>query len=528
MNILVLYGSHLTNVGNVRASLESIKMYSKNDVKFCNAVYGAFPNFSLLQFDCVIVHYSCFLYDEQIPSSFFLRNLEKYDGLKVVILQDEFDRTETMRRRVENLAPHLILTCARDEALPLVFPPERFGNVRIESQLTGYVIPLPEKIQKFIIPLHDRPIALGYRGRSIDAYLGELGFDKIEIGRRMRTICSKRGIPCDISWLEKDRLYGDSWFQFLGSCRAILGSESGSTVMDEFFQLRPVFNKLKMENPRINFQEYKPYMSGRCRPVNLGQISPRIFEAAAMKTPMILLEGSYSNIISPDVHYIPLRKDYKNIDSVLDILEDDNRLSQVAERAHNDLIQSDKYGYPYRIREIDNLIDELYASLPRRLRVEKKETFAAPYLIMGEVPTEEVWGAEHAKALERSFSTLVKPMRHVRHLSGNEPVMIYGCGKGGRLVASALAAGGRQIGGFIDSQRRGELNGLPILLPEDLATNYPRDIPIVIGSQYVYEIAHALLAVGFHHLFDARLLIKRMMREEMFNAPLPDLIISDP
>ena len=46
-------------------------------------------------------------------------------------------------------------------------------------------------------------------------------------------------------------------------------------------------------------------------------ISPRNIEAALSKTVQIALIDSYSNIMSPDVHYIPLNKDYSNIDEVI-------------------------------------------------------------------------------------------------------------------------------------------------------------------------------------------------------------------
>ena len=41
-----------------------------------------------------------------------------------------------------------------------------------------------------------------------------------------------------------------------------------------------------------------------------------------MMTPMILFRGSYSQAIEPDVHYIPLEKDFSNADAILARLDD--------------------------------------------------------------------------------------------------------------------------------------------------------------------------------------------------------------
>ena len=39
-------------------------------------------------------------------------------------------------------------------------------------------------------------------------------------------------------------------------------------------------------------------------------MSPRVFEAAAVRSCQILFEGRYSGILEPMVHYIPLKKDF--------------------------------------------------------------------------------------------------------------------------------------------------------------------------------------------------------------------------
>ena len=69
-------------------------------------------------------------------------------------------------------------------------------------------------------------------------------------------------------------------------------------------------------------------------------ISPRHLEAAAFRVCQILFEGRYAGLLEPMVHYIPLRKDFSNLDEVLDRFRDADLRAQIAENAYRDLIAS--------------------------------------------------------------------------------------------------------------------------------------------------------------------------------------------
>ena len=164
-------------------------------------------------------------------------------------------------------------------------------------------------------------------GRSISAiaaawlpaYYGRLGFEKFEIGRRMREICVARGIPHDIEWTDDKRLYGDAWYDFIGSCRANLGSETGSNVFDFDGALRAKYD-----------QDCRPPAANRCRsrssastptrskPGTTSVRSRRGFsKRRRCARPLILFSGKYLGLISPDEHYIELKKDFSIVDAVL-------------------------------------------------------------------------------------------------------------------------------------------------------------------------------------------------------------------
>ena len=46
--------------------------------------------------------------------------------------------------------------------------------------------------------------------------------------------------------------------------------------------------------------------------------SPRVFEAAALRTALILFRGRYSGVVEPSQHYLPLEKDFSNVGDVAD------------------------------------------------------------------------------------------------------------------------------------------------------------------------------------------------------------------
>src|SRR5258708_3871506 len=81
------------------------------------------------------------------------------------------------------------------------------------------------------------------------------------------------------------------------------------------------------------------------RGISVWGISPRMFEAAALRTSMILLTGRYSGLIQPGEHNVELKKDFSNVEDVLRQVEDIPALRAVAERAYHHLVASGAHSY---------------------------------------------------------------------------------------------------------------------------------------------------------------------------------------
>jgi hypothetical protein len=86
--------------------------------------------------------------------------------------------------------------------------------------------------------------------------------------------------------------------------------------------------------------------------LNLRTISPRHLEAAATRTPQILVEGTYNGILEAGRHYIPLRTDFGNLPDIVDEVARGDGHRELAEQAYSDLVASGDYGYEAFVRTV--------------------------------------------------------------------------------------------------------------------------------------------------------------------------------
>jgi hypothetical protein len=136
-----------------------------------------------------------------------------------------------------------------------------------------------------------------------------------------------------------------------------LGTESGSNFFDFEGSIKPAIEAFLKAHPEADFETvHLRFLQGHDGKIQMNQISPRIFEAIAMKTALVLFEGNYSGVIQPWNHFIPLKKDFSNADEVFSALADIPRISAMTQRAYDDVIVSGKYHFRTFIGTIDEHI----------------------------------------------------------------------------------------------------------------------------------------------------------------------------
>jgi SAM-dependent methyltransferase len=389
--LLVTYSNAVRNVSTSAEYLNSFAQFSDFEVSYLHVTNGAKIDCDLNEFDAVLNNYCARLVWPDVVSADYIDQLKRYRGVKAMTVQDEYDWTNKLCGLIQELGFHLVFTCVPGEFVRIIYPPERFPSTKFVSVLTGYV---PDELAQWAEtpPLRDRPITIGYRGRDIGARYGKLAYEKAEIGRRMKAICAERGVVHDIEIAEDKRIYGDDWYAFIQSCRTMLGTESGSNVFDFDGSLDARYKELTQANGRRpSYEEFLPYTTPHENLIDMGQISARIFEGAALKTPLILFEGHYSGAISPGEHYIELKKDFSNADDVLAQLEDLDALEAMAERTHAHLIASGRYSYRRFVKLVDDTLDRAlleanHQPLPRKWRLPGAD-YRGGSTIDGESPT---------------------------------------------------------------------------------------------------------------------------------------------
>ena len=364
--MLVAYSMTSTHVQTTRDYLESIARHSGFEASFLHVTHGAKIGIDFSPFD-VIFHSYCarFAFEDYVSLS-YRQALRGFEGLKVLAVQDEYDFTDRIRDAIEEFGFHIVLTCVPQDSLDYVYPRKRFPNVTFITVFTGYV---PDHLPAELVAprsLRERSVMVGYRGRALSPIYGELGRDKYEIGARMKPVCERLGVSCDIAMDESSRLYGFAWFEFIASCRAMLGSESGSNVFDFDGAIRTRFATMAAENGRApTHAEFRAVTAGREAEIHMGQISPRVFECAVLRTPMILLRGRYSGALQPDEHYIALERDYSNAEAVLARLNDLPALEAMADRAFKHLVASGQHSYRHFWEQLASQLREKLALLQR-------------------------------------------------------------------------------------------------------------------------------------------------------------------
>lgn len=371
-SILCVYAATQTYTATVYEHLNAFNKFSEcvwyfTDISMLDAV-----DLDLSGFDAVVVHYSVRLPYGQVTAT-GIEKLRAYGGLKALFIQDEYDHTNRAKAVIWASGIDLVFSVVPPQSMAYVYPQEEFPGVRFVSNLTGYV---PDELEESVGPLvppSQRSVLVAYRGRQLPIRYGRLGIDKIEVGRRVAGFCARRGLSCNIAWDEKSRIYGADWYHFIASAKSMLGTESGSNVFDWDGSLQRRIDACREANPEATEDDlYREVVAPEEKEGLMNQLSPRIFEMAAAKTVMVLLEGSYSNALTPMRHYVPLKKDYSNLDEVFKFLANDEAVDEMAERAFADIIGSQSYGYRTFVQMVDREMAQAMVAVPSMLELREE------------------------------------------------------------------------------------------------------------------------------------------------------------
>ena len=371
--ILLLYCHPLfLSAPTLLENIHAFRRESEFKVWEVNTLFGFPDGLEGLSFNCVVLHYSLFDPLGYRLCERFLGYLERNrSSYKVAFFQDEFHYCRQRFAFLDRYEIDCVYTLVEPEHFKDVYL--KYTNVsKVVYYIPGYVSDdLLATAKRLTLPDERRTIDVGYRGQRLPFYMGKGALEKFEIAAEFRERARGLGLKLDVEADPSKRIYGPAWYEFLANCRAVLGVEAGVSVYDVEDAVRAEWERLSAENPDISFGELSRRLLCRWEGnIPYRTISPRHFEAAALRVCQILFEGQYSGIMQPMVHYVPLRKDFSNFGEVVSILRDEGRRREITERAYGDLIASGRYSYQSFIRSFD---EELRQSAPISADVSPKE-----------------------------------------------------------------------------------------------------------------------------------------------------------
>jgi hypothetical protein len=347
----------IRDASTVREHVRAFGRHSRHRVWEVNSDVGFPPGLAELEFRAVILHYSLFGVGDYRLDDAWLDYLDRTGAYKIAFFQDECTRCGQRFRFLDEHRIDCVFTCLEPSEFEKVYG--RYTRVpRLECNVPGYVSEdLVAAGRRFTVPLAERTVDVGYRGRPLPAFLGRGAMEKHEIGVRFGELARGRGLRLDLASSERDRFYGDDWYRFLGGCRCVLGVESGVSAFDLEDEVLAEYTRLSAGGAAVAPEDLTTLERWE-DVVYYRTISPRHFEAAALRVCQVLFDGRYSGILEPMVHYIPLRKDFSNLDEVIALVRDDAVCGEIAENAYRDLIASGEWSYGRLLARVDSLVDE--------------------------------------------------------------------------------------------------------------------------------------------------------------------------
>jgi hypothetical protein len=349
----MLYTSHVP-LHRERATVRShLQMLSASgaplDIIYHNTMWGEAPR-SLYDPapDAVILHNfilamrwsPLFYYNKQALD--WLRDL---DCVKIALPQDEYDHAAVLDEWLYELGVTHVMSNFGAESWQTLYP-LMHTRAAFDTIFTGYIDEaLAQRLAPALKPAAERPLDIIYRARHLPYWYGSQGQLKHRIADVVAARARERGFICDISTQEKDTIYGERWFDFMASGRLVIGVESGVSSLDPRGEMKAAIQKMQRENPGISFEEVRAQLPTSWDSYRFFAIGPRHLEAVITKTPQMLIEGHYDGVLEAGRHYIPLKRDFSNLDEALDQLRDHAYLQSLADTAYQEVYLSGKYTY---------------------------------------------------------------------------------------------------------------------------------------------------------------------------------------
>ena len=325
-------------------------------------------------YDVVVLHNTFLAY--RWTDWYFYKWKRRYSWIndlhcqKIAVPQDEFDHSGILDEWLLELGVTDIFSRYLAENREGLYPIMR-QYATFTTCLPGYIDQeFAQNSEATLRPIHQRPVDIVYRARHLPYWFGHLGQLKHQIAREVIPVAKSLNLNIDISTDINDTIVGQGWLHFLANSKTIIGCEGGSSAIDWRGELRAWINEILRSDPDIDFQTLSDRLPKGWDRYRFATLTPRHFEAITTKTCQVLVEGYYSGILKPNIHYLSINRDFSNLNAVLELITKPDLLEEIAERAYQEIYLQGHYSYS----DFCHLFDQAISNYDKRLKEANMET----------------------------------------------------------------------------------------------------------------------------------------------------------
>ena len=311
-----------------------------------------------LEFDAIILDVTLLcvrwqkkeIFDQIQADYSFVKNSK---AVKIAFPQDEYDCSAILDTWMVDWNIDIVFSVI-SQHWDVLYP--NYSQVgQIYLGYTGYI---EESLLKIPCkPLANRLIDIGYRARRLPPFYGRVGEEKWKIGELVANVSKKHALNVDIALGEASTLHGRAWLDFIGNSKFTLGANSGSSLLDPYGDIQHSVRNYLEVHPNAKFEELeKNCFDGMDGKYAFTAISPRVLEAGLLESCQILVEGSYSGVITAWDHFIPLKSDASNFEEVVSAMRDTQLVGGMVKRCKEALLDFEGLRARNQARRVIDLI----------------------------------------------------------------------------------------------------------------------------------------------------------------------------
>ena len=314
-------------------------------------------------------------------------------GKVIALPQDDYFMNETLDDWFQDWKVDTVFTPLLEHADVLY--PKTSKTAEMRHAYTGYVDD-GDRIMcsRWAKAWEMRDIDVSYRAKNLPAYYGRLGRQKAEIADKFVLGLLRHGenLRIDIQTGADSTHFGTTWLKFLGDSKFVLGSPSGSSMLDPRGLIHDaVINHQNTVKQPLSFEDAEAaFFPGQDGKHLMGAMGPRNIEAALAGCCQILAASDQYGPMKAGEHFLAMQPDGYDMGIVLEQMRDTDRVKQIVANTA-DLFSQPEYGYGH----FANKIIEAITGKPEMLR---RNLWGVDALLADYRMQNAIWDSELAPA----------------------------------------------------------------------------------------------------------------------------------